>query len=278
MLTRKTIGFLGSGNLAEALIKGLLASSKVAPGRIIASDRINERLIHLAESYEVKVLSKNFETARNADIIFLTVKPGDAEGVLSEIAPEIDAGKLLVSTVAGITTSRILECLKDAGLAHFLPVVRAMPNTPATVREGITALCAGLGTGERQFELAAEIFRSVGKVVEIKNESLMDAVTGLSGSGPAYVFLFIEALVEGGMEAGLPADTARELAFQTVLGAAKLAMESPMGLDKLRRMVASPGGTTIEGLRRLEEGGFREAVSSAVIAASKRARELSGGG
>ncbi|MCL4874375.1 pyrroline-5-carboxylate reductase [bacterium] len=277
MLTRKTIGFLGSGNLAEALIKGLLASSKINPGQIIASDRINERLIHLAESYEVKVLSKNFETARNADIIFLTVKPGDVEGVLREIAPEIEAGKLLISTAAGITTSRILEVLKEAGLSHFLPVVRAMPNTPATVREGVTVLCAGLGTGERHLEFATEIFGSIGKVVAVKEESLMDAVTGLSGSGPAYVFLFIEALIEGGVRAGLPADTSKELAFQTVLGAVKLAMESPMGLDALRRMVASPGGTTIEGLRRLEEGGLKETVASAVIAATKRARELSGG-
>lgn len=277
MLTRKTIGFLGSGNLAEALIKGLLASSKINPGHIIASDRISERLLHLAESYEVKVLSKNFETARNADIIFLTVKPGDIEGVLREIAPEIDAGKLLISTAAGITTSRILEVLKEAGLAHFLPVVRAMPNTPAIVREGATAICAGLGTGERHIELAAEIFGSIGKVVAIKEESLMDAVTGLSGSGPAYVFLFMEALIEGGVKAGLPADTAKDLALQTVFGAAKLAMESPMGLDELRRMVASPGGTTIEGLRRLEEGGFKETAASAVLAATKRARELSGG-
>lgn len=277
MLTKKTIGFLGAGNLAEALIKGLLSSGSVKAGQIVASDKISERLIHLAEAYEVKVYNKNFEVVKNADIIFLTVKPNDAEHVLKEAAGEITAGKLLISAAAGITTTRILEALKDGGLNHFIAVVRAMPNTPAIVSEGATGLCAGIGTGKNHMALARAVFEAVGKVVTVEDESLLDAVTGLSGSGPAYVFLFMEALIEGGMKQGLPRETAKTLAMQTVLGAAKLAIESPKELPELIRMVTSPGGTTLEGLKKLEEGGFRESVENAVEAATKRAKELSEG-
>jgi len=276
MLTRKTIGFLGAGNLAEALIKGLIASGTVRPGQIVASDRMSERLVHIAKAYEIKVFSKNFEAARIADIIFLTVKPGDVDHVLREIAPDIDAGKLLISAAAGVTTVRILDVLKGAGLAHFVSIVRAMPNPPAIVREAATGLSAGAGTGEKQLELARALFEPIGKVAIIKDEALMDAVTGLSGSGPAYVFLFMEALIDGGVRMGLPKETAKALAMQTVLGAAKLAMESPKDLAELRKMVSSPGGTTIEGLKKLDEGGFTEVVERAVEAATRRARELSG--
>lgn len=277
MITGKTIGFLGAGNLAEALIKGLIASGSVRPGNIVASDRMSERLIYLAESYEVKVFSKNYEVVRNAEIIFLTVKPGDVEHVLREIAPEFTQGKLLISAAAGVTTSRILDTLKASGLTHFVPVVRAMPNTPAIVREGATGLSAGPGAGKAHLELAAALFTSVGKVAVVEDESLMDPLTGLSGSGPAYVFLFMEALIEGGVKAGLERETATALAMQTVLGAARLAIESPKSLQELRRMVSSPGGTTLAGLKRLEEGGFTQAVEAAVDAATRRARELSGG-
>lgn len=276
MLTRKNIGFLGAGNLAEALIKGLISSGSVAPGHIMASDRMSERLVHLAEAYEVKVFNKNFEAVRNADIIFLTVKPQDAAHVLSEIAPEIEQGKLLISAAAGITTGRIMDTLREAGLKHFVPVVRAMPNTPATVRRAATAICAGPGAGSGHLELAAALFSTVGTVAIIDDEPLMDAVTGLSGSGPAYVFLFMEALIEGGVKLGLPRETAKTLAVQTVLGAAVLAMESPKELSDLRRMVTSPGGTTMEGLKKLGEGGFCEIIEKAVEAAAKRSKELSG--
>lgn len=276
MLTRKNIAFLGAGNLAEALIKGLLASGSVAPGHIVASDRMSERLLHMAESYEVKVFNKNFEAARNADIIFLTVKPQDVSHVLAEIAPEIEQGKLLISAAAGITTASIIGALKEAGLKHFIPVVRAMPNTPATIRKAATAICAGPGAGKSHLELAAALFSTVGTVAFIEDESLMDAVTGLSGSGPAYVFLFMEALIEGGVKLGLPRETAKTLAMQTVLGAAAYAMESPKELPELRRQVTSPGGTTMEGLKKLGEGGFCEIIEQAVEAAAKRSKELSG--
>lgn len=277
MLTKKNIGFLGAGNLAEALMKGLISSGSVMPGHILASDKMSARLMHIAEAYEVKVFNKNFEAARNADIIFLTVKPQDVDGVLDEIAPEVNHGKLLISVAAGITTSRIIERLREAGLKHFMPVVRAMPNTPATVREAATAICAGPGAGKSHLDLAAALFSTVGQVTVVEDESLMDAVTALSGSGPAYVFLFMEALIEGGVKLGLPRETARALAMQTVTGAAALAAESSKELAELRRMVTSPGGTTAAGLKKLGEGGFCEIIEKALEAAARRAGELARG-
>ncbi len=276
MLTKKTIGFLGAGNLAEALIKGLLESRSVAASQLVASDKLASRLLHLAEAYEVKVFNKNFEAVRNADIIFLTVKPNDVAGLIAEVAGELGHGKLVISAAAGITTTRILEAMKAGGSARFTPVVRAMPNTPAIVGEGAVALCAGLGAREEDLKLARAVFEAVGRVIVVEDEALMDAVTGLSGSGPAYVFLFMEALAEGGVKMGLSQKDAIALAMQTVLGAARLAMESKKGLRELREMVTSPGGTTVEGLKKLNEAGFKDAVIAAVEAAARRARELSG--
>ncbi|MBI5586878.1 MAG: pyrroline-5-carboxylate reductase [Deltaproteobacteria bacterium] len=278
MLIKKSIGFLGAGNLAEALIKGLLASGKFSPARISASDRISERISRLAETYEIKVYASNCEAARNADIIFLTVKPNDVRGVLKEIASDISPDKLLISAAAGVTTTAVEETLKEAGSSGVIPVVRAMPNTPAIVLEGATAICAGTGAGQAELKAAGTLFESVGKVVVIDDESLMDVVTGLSGSGPAYVFLFIKALVEASVDAGLREDCAKLLAAQTMLGAAKLVLESPKTLDELVSMVASPNGTTVAGIKRLEEGGFKGVVAGAVEAAVKRARELSAAG
>lgn len=277
MLTKKTIGFLGAGNLAEALIKGLLASKSVTNGHIIASDKASGRLAHLAETYEVKVFNKNYEVVRNSDIIFITVKPNDVPGVLKEIACEIGEHRLIISAAAGVTTTLILEELKNGGLKHFVPVVRAMPNTPAIVQEGAIGLFAGLGASKNELKLARAVFEAVGKVIIVEDEALMDSVTGLSGSGPAYVFLFMEALTEAGVKAGLTHESSKLLAIQTTLGAAKLALESPKDLDELRKMVTSPGGTTIEGLKKLDEAGFKDIVHSAVKAAAKRAKELSGG-
>jgi len=276
MLSEKTICFLGAGNLAEALIKGLLMSAALPPSQIFASDRLTPRLVHLAEKYEIKVFNKNFEAARNADIIMLTVKPGDVPGLLAEIAPDIGPGKLIISVAAGVTTVRILDALKEGGLAQFTPVVRAMPNTPAIVGEGAIAICASLGTGPDETATARALFEAVGIVIEVDSEAQMDAVTGLSGSGPAYVFLFMEALAEGGVRMGLKAEEAKKLAMQTVLGAARLALTSEKDLTELREMVTSPGGTTIEGLKKLDEAGFKSIVEGAVEAATKRARELGG--
>ncbi len=276
MLTRKTIGFLGAGNLATALIKGLVESGIVAASQLVASDRLDARLLHLAETYEVKVFNKNYEAAENADIIFLTVKPNDIDGLVAEIAGYLGEGKLIISAAAGITTARILGAIKAGGAQHFTPVVRAMPNTPAIVGQGAVALCAGLGAKHGDVELARAVFEAVGKVIVVSDEALMDAVTGLSGSGPAYVFLFMEALTEGGVKMGLSREDALALSMQTVLGAARLAMEDQKDLKGLREMVTSPGGTTAEGLKALEAGRFKETIEAAVEAATLKARALSG--
>lgn len=275
MLTKKSIGFLGAGNLAEALIKGLLASKSVTAAQITASDTVTSRLIHLAKAYEIKVCSRNFEVAAASDILFITVKPNDVPDLLKEIAPEIAKGALLISAAAGVTTAAIEDVLRSAVSGRLPAIVRAMPNTPAIVREGMTGLYAGPGASRNELRLAAAVFESVGKVAVVDDEDLLNPVTGLSGSGPAYVFLFMEALTEAGVRVGLSEADSKTLAIQTTLGAARLAAESDKTLPELRKMVSSPGGTTIEGLKKLEEAGFKASVIGAVEAATKRARELS---
>lgn len=276
MLTKKTIGFIGGGNLAEALIKGLLSSKALRAGQILVSDRLSDRLIHIAEVYEVKVLNKNYETALTSDIIFITVKPKDVSPALKEIAPELTREKLLISVAAGITTDFMQAVLRGSGAKDFVPLIRAMPNTPATVQEGVTALFAAEGVGDKDIRLAEAVFKSVGKVVVLDDEALMDVVTGLSGSGPAYFFLIMDALVQAGVKAGLKQEDARLLVLQTCLGAAKLALQSEtQGLGELRRMVTSPGGTTEAGIRKLEDAGIRDIMMSAVQAAIDRAKGLS---
>jgi len=261
--------------MAEALIKGLIAGANVSAAQVLASDALSARLVHLSELYGIKVFSRNSEVAERSEILILAVKPVDAAVVLSEVAPELGPERLIISVVAGLTTRAIGDTLIASGAKCDVPVVRAMPNTPAMVGEAAVALCAGAAAGERETALAEELFASVGSVVVVEDEPLMDAVTALSGSGPAYVFLFIEALVEAGVKAGLTREDATTLAVQTTLGSARLAGQSKSTLAELREMVTSPGGTTIEGLRKLEEAGFKEALSSAVEAAAKRAAEIS---
>ena len=271
MLTKKTIGFIGAGNMGEALIKGLLASKKMNAGQILVADKVKERLAYITEHYEVKVFTKNFEVVKGADIIILAVKPNDMKSVLEEIGPDLHKDKLLISIAAGITMDFILQ-----NLPHSIPLIRVMPNTPALVLEGAIGLCPGQTVSKEARDIAVAIFEAVGKVVVIENEELMDAVTGLSGSGPAYVFLFLEALSDAGVRVGLTRKTANLLATQTVLGAAKLALESGKHFGELKDMVTSPGGTTISGLEKLEEGSLRSTIIKAVEAATKRAKELSG--
>lgn len=279
MLTKKTIGFIGGGNLAEALIKGLISSKTASPTNILVSDRDAQRLVHITGSYEVRALTKNYETARDADIIFITVKPKDAAEAIIEIAPELDGKKVIISVVAGVTTDAItrwtISGCKNGEKGIHPPVIRAMPNTPVIVREGMTALCAGEYVKHDHLKLAKAVFESVGKVIVLEDEALMDAVTGLSGSGPAYIFLVMEAMTNAGVKLGLSAQDAKTLALQTTLGAARLAGQGTQTLSELRRMVASPGGTTVEGLKKLEEGGLNAVIMSAVEAAAARATEIS---
>jgi pyrroline-5-carboxylate reductase len=267
MLTEKKIAFLGGGNMAEALIKGLLSAGTTKPDHILVTDVSADRLAHLQKTYGV-VQKGNGEAAREADIILLCVKPQVVERVLADIAPVVDDRKLVISIAAGIAIAKIEKVLKESSR-----VVRVMPNTPALVLAGAAALAGGKNATSGDLDLAQSIFSSVGRAV-IVEEKLMDAVTGLSGSGPAYVFMIIDALSDAGVKAGLPRQLALELSAQTVYGAAKMVLETKEHPGKLRDMVTSPGGTTIEGLHALEKGKLRATLMNAVEAATARSREL----
>jgi pyrroline-5-carboxylate reductase len=263
------IGFIGCGKMGSALIQGVLAAKLCEPEEILVHDRLVEPAEILGTESGVRVAAGNRELAAASDLIMLCVKPEDALHALAEAARELD-GKLLVSIVAGIT----IADLQDAAGVDCR-VVRVMPNTAALVQKGASAYATGVGVTDEDIALVEQIFTSVGRAFEVK-EALLDAVTGLSASGPAYVYLFIEALSDGGVRMGLPRDLATKLAVQTVAGAAEMVSETMMHPASLREMVTSPAGTTIAGLAELERGGVRSAVMEAVRAATLRARELGG--
>ena len=264
----KTIAFLGGGNMAEALIKGLLAAGVARSDTLIATDISPERLEHLKKTYGIIIQKENKKAATEAEILLLCVKPQVMAGLLDELAPAVDDSKLVISIAAGIKIETI-----ESGLGGKPRVVRVMPNTPALVLAGAAALSSGTKAGKEDMAAAEEIFNSVGTAVEV-DERLMDAVTGLSGSGPAYVFTFIEGLVDAGVKAGLTREMALDLAAQTVFGAAKMVLDTGEAPGQLRDKVTSPGGTTIAGLQVLEKEKFRDTIISAVKAAAARSREL----
>ncbi len=265
------VGFIGAGNMGEALIKGLLAANLVPPEAIYASDVRIERLRALDQQYRVQLLQDNLELVRQVDVVILAVKPQIMAPVVRQIAPAVTKKKLLISIAAGVSTATIRAALgKDARL------IRVMPNTPALVLEGVTAIAKAEGLEPGDLDVAGEIFSAVGRVVTLE-EDLMDAVTGLSGSGPAYVAIVVESLADGGVKMGLDRITAMTLATQTVLGAARLMLETGLHPGALKDMVASPGGTTIAGIAALEEGGLRHNLIRAVERATHRSRELGRG-
>ena len=274
MDTGRNIGFIGAGNMAEALINGFISSGLVSPGRIFASDKVKERLLRLAERYEITVYNKNYEVAANSDIIFLTIKPQDVEAALKDIAELMDETKLIVSVMAGKTIDTLHSFLERSGVGTHPPIIRAMPNTPALIREGAIGLYAEGRVKEEDVTLVKRLFGSVGVVVELEEEGLLNTVTALSGSGPAYVFLLIEALIEAGIRGGLTPDDARTLAVQTVAGAGRLLKKTDSSPEELIKRVASPGGTTIAGLSVLEKAGFKDIILKTVEAAKRRAEEL----
>ncbi|MEK7851830.1 MAG: pyrroline-5-carboxylate reductase [Deltaproteobacteria bacterium] len=271
MLKNKVIGFIGAGNMAEALMNGLISSHTVLPGSITASDKDIERLAVIAEGYKIKGMNSNSEVVAGSDIVILAVKPQDISNVLIEIREEVK-DRIIISIAAGVNTKKIADILLTP-----VKVIRAMPNTPALVLSGATALFIGEGCTKDDEKMAVRIFDAVGKTVVLKDESLMDAVTGLSGSGPAYVFIILEALADAGVRMGLPRETASLLANQTVFGAARMVMETKRHPAELKDMVASPGGTTIAGLKKLEDGKLRASIMDAVEAAALRSKELSKG-
>ncbi|HVY48818.1 MAG TPA: pyrroline-5-carboxylate reductase [Minicystis sp.] len=262
------IGFVGGGNMAAALIRGLLHSETVAPDQIRASDVKPERLAELHDKYGIETTEDNAALARWADVLVIAVKPQIVDRVLEPIASGLAEDDLVVSIAAGVP----LEAL-EARLPPKTRVVRAMPNTAAIALAGATAIAPGTHATKHDLEVARALFEAVGRCV-VLDESLLDAVTGLSGSGPAYVMLMIEALADGGVKVGLGRDTALLLAAQTVYGAAKLQLETGEHPGRLKDQVTSPGGTAIAGLHTLEAGGLRRTLIDAVEAASTRSAEL----
>jgi pyrroline-5-carboxylate reductase len=253
--------------MAEAIIRGLVTGQVCRPDALCATDPVPARCDRLKSQFGVRVGSDNRKAVAWAEVVILAVKPQSFPEVLKEIGADL-SHKMVISIAAGVTIRAINE---QAPVAKR--VVRAMPNTPAVVREGMTALAFSGECSAKDQQVARTIFEAVGRVIPVE-ERLMDAVTGLSGSGPAYVFQAIEALADGGVKMGLPRQTAELLAAQTMLGAAKMVLELGEHPAKLKDRVASPGGTTIAGLHQLEQGGFRATLMGAVEAATKRSQEL----
>lgn len=266
-----TIGFIGAGNMAEAFIKGILSSGMYPPEAVMAADVREERLQFLGQEYGIKTTTDNAALVAESAIVFLSVKPQNMAKMLDGIAGKLRTDVLVISIAAGVTTSLLAARLGE------VPIIRTMPNTPAMVDEGATAIYNRNASPER-LERAVQLFSAVGKTVVLNDESLLDAVTAVSGSGPAYFFLLMEEMVRSAEELGIPSDAAEELVYQTAKGAGVLAMqayarnESPA---ELRRKVTSPGGTTEAAMRVFREGNFGGNIFGAIARARDRSRELS---
>ncbi|PID59172.1 pyrroline-5-carboxylate reductase [candidate division KSB3 bacterium] len=268
MLRHKQIGIIGAGNMAEALVRGLLQPAGVVdPDHLAVSDISEERVNCLRKTYGMKTFLDNAAVVKSSEILILAVKPQVVPVVLQEIAEYVDTKKLVVSIAAGVNIAAIQDVLEA------VRIVRAMPNIAALVHAAVTALSPGKYATETEVQISREIFSAVGDTVVVE-EKLMDAVTGLSGSGPSYVFHIINALADAGVKVGFSRDIAQQLAIQTLYGSAKMARESGKHPMQLRDMVTSPGGTSIAGVHALERGGLTATLIDAVEAATKRSQEL----
>lgn len=263
-----TLTFLGAGAMGEALTRGLLLAGTYGASDITLFDVDRARVETLATSLGVRASDSALDAARGANAILVAVKPQIIETALAPLCEEISVSQTVISIAAGVSTARLEACF-----ASEVPVVRVMPNTPALVGAAASAICGGKFAKPENIALAKTLFEAVGLAIETE-EKLLDGVTGLSGSGPAYVFLFIEALADGGVRAGLSRDVALQLAAQTVMGSAQMLLETGKHPGVLKDQVASPGGTTIAGVHALESGGFRGIVMDAVVAAANRSKEL----
>ncbi len=270
-LKDKHLGFIGAGNMAEAMIRGIIQNQVVLPDKILVSDISVERREHLAGTFDVKTAADNGSLVDQSSVIFLAVKPQAVQGVLKGIGETMESDKLLISIAAGVP----IQTLSD-GLPKGPRIVRTMPNTPVTVMEGAMGIASDSPALPEDLETVETLFRPIGRTVRIE-EKLIDAVTGLSGSGPAYVFMILEALADGGVKMGLPRDVAETLAAQTLMGSAKLFLETRTNPGELKCRVTSPGGTTIAGIHEMEKGAIRAALMNAVEAATKRSIELGKG-
>jgi pyrroline-5-carboxylate reductase len=267
MLKNKKIGFIGAGNMGQAIINGLLAAKAVAKSNIIIYDPDREK-IQVLKKKGLRIAADNEDLIDRSDIIILAIKPQLIDEILEDIKESRLKACLLISIAAGITTGHIENLL-----ARKVALIRVMPNTPALIREGVTAICRGRFASVGDEKMAEAIFSSVGKTVKV-DESLMNAVTGVSGSGPAYIFLIIETLIESGRQVGLSREKAEILARQTVLGAAMMAMQSGDDEAILRKKVTSPGGTTEAALKYMDKKKFTRILIDAVKIAAARAKEL----
>jgi pyrroline-5-carboxylate reductase len=264
----KRWGFIGAGKMATALVQGMLRARLAKDDSIVASDPLEGARTSIQVETGIAVLESNLDVLKNSDVLVLAVKPQSMSQVLAELSKAVTSEHLVISIAAGITIESIVH-----GLGMHSRVVRVMPNTPALIGEGISAYALGAGVRPEDRALVEDLLGSVGQSVNVA-ESMLDAVTGLSGSGPAFVYLMIEALSDGGVRVGLPREIANQLAVQTVVGAAKMVRESDEHPGVLKDQVASPGGTTIAGLHALEKAGVRGAFIEAVVAATHRSAEL----
>ena len=269
--SERSIAILGGGKIGEALLSGLLSSGWRDPADIVVTGRREERLAELRERYGVEATDDSAAAAAGANLVVIAVKPQDLDALLGQIGPSIDAEQTVLSVAAAIPTASI-----ERHLAHGVPVVRAMPNTPSTVHEGVAGICAGAHAGDAHLTLAEEALSHVGTVVRVA-EPYMDAVTAVSGSGPAYFALLAEAMIEAGILLGLSREISTQLVVQTMLGTAKQLRDEGLHPVELREMVTSPGGTTIAAIRELEQAGVRAAFLNAIQAAMDRSRELARG-
>jgi pyrroline-5-carboxylate reductase len=270
-LPQVRVAVLGAGKMGGILLQAFLKENLFAPDQLHATVAHAERALALSTQWGVDVSIDNLEAAKQADLILVGVKPFQVPELIKEISPALTPTKTLVSFAASVKTRAIEE---TAGID--IGVIRAMPNTPSALGAGVAALCRGRFVSEKQMELAQRIFETVGRTV-IVDEKHMDAVTGLSGSGPAYIYIIIEALAEAGVKVGLPRDVATQLAAQTAFGAAKMVLETGYHPALLKDAVTTPAGCTIDGILELEEGGLRVTLIKAVMRATERARQLAAG-
>ncbi len=264
----RKLALIGAGKLGEGLLSGMLGSQLLPAGRVVATVAHQPRADYLAEKYGVKAHTDNRQAVSGADLVLICLKPQQVKGFLHEVKRELKKDALIISAAASVTTALI-----ERELGHPARVVRAMPNTPCLIRHGMTALARGKHAIDQDVKLAQTIFGSMGRTVVV-DEKHMDAITGLSASGPAYVYLIIESLAEGGVKLGLPRELSTELSAQTLLGASALVLQTGEHPAKLKDMVTTPAGCTIDGLLELEEGGLRVTLIKAVVRAAERARQL----
>jgi pyrroline-5-carboxylate reductase len=268
MLKQKKLAILGAGKIGETLIRGLLEAEAIDVENVMVTAAHQERIDLLQKRFQVKGTLSNKDAAASADIVVLSVKPQTIPLVISEIAEVITPAQLVISVAASVKTVAI-----ERGFRAAIPVIRAMPNTPCQLKKGMTGIAAGSSALPEHVELAKYIFNSVGRTI-VADEKYMDAITGLSASGPAFIYIVIESLAEAGVKCGLPRDMATELAAQTVLGAGAMVIETAEHPAKLKDMVTTPAGCTIDGILELEEGGLRVTLIKAVVKATERAKEL----